>query len=165
MNRRAAFLLSSLALVALPLLAGCGFTPVYDTAGRGIGPVTIQTIDSRTGFFLQQELSRRAALEKSEGTPRTLSVALANVFRNTNLRQDSFYNRTQLQITATWTLRDSTQTEPKTGRVVVTVGYDTADQAFGDVALQADAEERAAVMLAERIWADIAVRAPRTPRR
>jgi hypothetical protein len=41
------------------------------------------------------------------------------------------------------------------GSVTTNVAYESLDQAYGDVALQADAEERVAGQIAERLWLDL----------
>jgi LPS-assembly lipoprotein len=161
MNRRTTLAVLAIGVVAgSGLLAGCGFQPVYSPDGRGIGPVQVALIDGRTGYLVQQELTRLATLERGAAPARRLEVVLDSAFASTNQRADGFFNRTQLTVTANWKLLGSREAPDGQGRVSVMVGYDTREQAFGTVSLQADAEERAAVMLAERIWADVAVRAP-----
>jgi LPS-assembly lipoprotein len=158
MDRRGAITL----LAGLTLAAGCGFAPVYDTGGRGIGPVEIGLIEGRTGHLLRQELLRRASLERGEGPPRVLVITLAFSFVNTNQQSTGFFNRTQMTVDASYTLTGTNPDAPDaTGKVTAMVGYDTLNQAFTDVSLQADAEERIAVMLADRLWADLATRAAR----
>lgn len=161
MKRQAVRLVLCCLLLGGPLAAsGCGFQPVYSPSGRGIGPVDVALIDGRTGFLVQQELARKAALERGTTPVRRLEVELTTSFIQTNQGSDGFFSRTQMTVAASWTLQGQAETPDGRGAVSVMVGYDSQDQAFGEVALQADAEERAAVLLADRIWSDVATRAP-----
>jgi LPS-assembly lipoprotein len=134
------------------LVAGCGFQPVYDTQGSGVGPVSVSEIPGRTGFLVRQELLRRAALERGEGQPRQLDVRLVTQFAGTSNQITGYATRTQMTVSANYRLVGSTNVE---GYVQSNVAYDGLNEAFGDVALQADAEERVAVLLADRIWMDL----------
>ena len=161
MNRRSAIaLITGTGLTGL--VAGCGFSPVYDLDGRGIGPVSIALIEGRTGHLLRQELLRKAALERSGRSERVLAITLSSAFENTNQQPTGFFSRTQLTVTADYTLTGANIEVPDArGRVAAMVGYDTQNQAFSEVSLQADAEERVAVLLADRLWTDLATRVRR----
>jgi LPS-assembly lipoprotein len=136
-------------------LAGCGFQPVYSTQGSGIGPVTIAAIEGRTGYYLRQELDRRAVLEQGTGSPRVLSVKISRTFAPAAIGTDGISARNELTVTATYVL-DAAPPLPKVqGAVEANVGYQSLDLAYGDVALQADAEERVAGQIAERLWLDL----------
>jgi LPS-assembly lipoprotein len=138
------------------LVSGCGFTPVYGTGGSGIGPLTIAQIDGRAGYFLRSELDRHAALEQGTTAPRTLTVKLVTSFNSAALAVDGLSARTLYTMTANYSLAPSAAgAAPLTGTVTTTVGYESLDQAYGDVALQADAEERAATQIADKVFADL----------
>jgi LPS-assembly lipoprotein len=149
----------SLQFGALAILlggSGCGFTPVYSTSGSGIGPLTISQIDGRAGYFLRQELDRRASLEQNDSPARTLNVKVVTSFASAALAVDGLSARTLYTLTANYTLSPATPSgRPLSGSVSTTVGYESLDQAYGDVALQADAEERAASEIAGKIFADL----------
>jgi LPS-assembly lipoprotein len=136
-------------------LAGCGFQPVYSTHGSGIGPVSITTIDGRTGYFLRQELERRAALEQGGQAPRVLTVKLTRVFSPAAQGVDGISLRNELTVTALYTLSAAPPLPAVAGSITASVAYESLDQAYGDVALQSDAEERIAGQLAERVWLDL----------
>jgi LPS-assembly lipoprotein len=146
-----------IAVVALVLMvSGCGFTPVYSTNGSGVGPLTVAQIEGRAGYFLRSELDRHAALEKGTTPPRTLTVKLITSFASAALAVDGLSARTLYTMTANYSLAPNTpESAPLTGIVTTTVGYESLDQAYGDVALQADAEERAAKQVADKIFADL----------
>jgi LPS-assembly lipoprotein len=154
--RHRTFGLMKSAMLALALLAsGCGFSPVYSTSGSGVGPVVIPEIDGRSGYFLRQELDRHAALEQGNSSPRTLTVKLVTRFASAALTPDGLSGRTLLTLTANYELQQAAGLRPLVGVISTTVGYESLDQAYGDVALQADAEQRAATQVADRIWADL----------
>ena len=138
------------------MAAGCGFSPVYSTNGSGVGPLTVVQIDGRAGYFLRSELDRHAALEQGSTSPRALTVKLVNSFGSAALAVDGLSARTLYTMTANYSLAPSTAGgAPIIGSVTTTVGYESLDQAYGDVALQADAEERAATQIADKIFADL----------
>ncbi|GIU66377.1 hypothetical protein PsB1_0531 [Candidatus Phycosocius spiralis] len=136
-------------------LVGCGFRPVYSTQGSGIGAVTIATIDGRTGYFLRQELERRADLEGKGENPRQLTVTLTRVFSPAAQGVDGISLRTELTVTADYKLSATPNLPEVIGTLTTSVAYESLDQAYGDVALQSDAEERIAGQLAARIWHDL----------
>lgn len=137
------------------ILAGCGFQPVYSTQGSGIGPVTVAAIDGRTGYYLRQELDRRAVLEQGSGTPRVLSVKFERTFTPAAQGPDGISSRNEMSVTATYVLAAAPPLPAVRGSVTTNVAYESLDQAYGDVALQADAEERVAGQIAERLWLDL----------
>jgi LPS-assembly lipoprotein len=138
------------------ILAGCGFQPVYSTNGSGVGPVSIEQIDGRVGYFLRQELDRRAVLEQGSSVPRVLTVKIAPSFASAAVSLDGISSRTLYTLTANYSLASQVPAgKPITGVIATTVGYESLDQAYGDIALQADAEERAASVVAEQIWIDL----------
>jgi LPS-assembly lipoprotein len=148
-------LVSTSAMALTLLLAGCGFAPVYSSGGSGVGPVSIAQIDGRAGFFLRQELDRYAVLEQGSAAPRLLTIKLVPSFTSAALSVDGLSARTLYTLTASYTLAPIGSDKPTVGVVTTTVGYESLDQAFGDVALQADAEERAAKQVADKVWADL----------
>ncbi len=148
-------LLKASVLSFVLMASGCGFSPVYGINGAGIGPVTIAQIDGRAGYFLHQELDRHASLEGGSTPARTLTVKVLTRFESAALAVDGLSGRTLLSLTANYSLEAANGGPPLVGTVSTTVGYESLDQAYGDVALQADAEQRASTQVASRIWADI----------
>jgi LPS-assembly lipoprotein len=144
-------------LLGLGLLASsaCGFAPVYQTGGSGLGPIEIGPIDGRAGYFLRQELDRFAALEQGNSAPRVLTIKLRPSFASAALATDGISARTLYTLTASYALSPVGKGKPITGEVATTLGYESLDQAYADVALQADAEERAAGQIAEKIFMDL----------
>lgn len=143
------------AVAAIFLVSACGFAPVYSTGGSSVGPVSINQIDGRTGYFLRQELERFANLERQAPASRVLTVKLETTFSSAAVAIDGLSARTLLTLTARYSLAPRDTSAPLSGVVSTTISYDSQDQAYSDVALQADAEERAATQIADKIWADL----------
>jgi hypothetical protein len=144
---------AGLVLVALTLVASCGFQPVYSASGVGIGQVSVAEIEGRAGYFVRNELVRLSLLEQRGAEVPTLNVRLTSIFRDASTRTNSFSDRTLLQVTADWRLEGAG--DPLTGQVTLDTGFDSRDAAYGGVVLQADAEERLAASIARAIWADM----------
>jgi LPS-assembly lipoprotein len=136
---------------------GCGFSPVYSTSGVGLGPVEVPVIEGRTGHFVRQELLRRAALETSgpNDSAQSLKVRLVSSFTPIAIKASGFGGRTQMTVTAYYSFASNKHPGPIESSVSTMVAFDTTDAAYGDVALQSDAEERVAIALVDRLWMDL----------
>lgn len=143
------------ALLGLGLLSACGFTPVYGVGGSGVGPVQIAPIEGRIGYFLGQNLQRRAGLESSNSEPRLLKISVKQRYYNVGLRSDGYATRTRVTFDAQYELGASEKMPEIKGLITSIVSFDSVEKAYSDVSLQSDAEERAANELSEKIWADI----------
>lgn len=142
---------------SLLVLAGCGLTPLYSNSGSSLGPIVVSQIDTRIGYFLHQKLEAHTALERGATSPRTLKVGLTKEYRDTNLRSDGFRTRIQMVVHAHYEL--SGTSDKVEGDVTTTIGYDGGADANSEIALSADAEERAANQLADKIWVELLNRA------
>ncbi|MBX3427990.1 MAG: hypothetical protein KF779_00255 [Hyphomonadaceae bacterium] len=143
------------------LVAACGFQPMYAPAGGGhaIGPVQIAEIEGKTGHVLRTELTRILAVEDDGSPPMNLQITLTEQVTRLGLRRDESSTRAELRLTANYVL---TPAEPRArvmrGSVFTVVNYDIPTQAFGEIAAQDDARERAAETMAQRFRAELALR-------
>lgn len=150
-------LLASLTL----LLAACGFQPMYMQPGGGnaIGPVQISEIDGKAGHVLRTELSRMLAVENDGSPPADLRITLVEQVTPLGIRLDESATRAELRLTANYIL---TPAQPGArvmrGSVFTVVTYDIPTAAFGEIAAQDDARERAAETMAQRFRAELALR-------
>jgi LPS-assembly lipoprotein len=151
-----------IATAALLLLAACGFSPMYAPAGGGaaIGPVSVEQIDGRAGHTLKTELDRILDPENQTGaTPANLRITLQEVISPLGIRIDESATRAELRLTANYVLSPpEAGATPIRGSVVTVVNYDIPRAAFGEIAAQDDARERAAETMAQRFRAELALR-------
>jgi LPS-assembly lipoprotein len=152
-------LLVPLALVAL---AGCGFRPMYAPLPDGSGPIgaiSVAPIDGKAGFVLQTELARLLTVTTGPGTPRVLEVELTESVVRLGYRIDESAQRADLIVRANYTLAPATDGEEAlTGSLSTTVSYDIPLSAFGEIAAQDDARERAGENLARMLRVELAQR-------
>ncbi|HVK81332.1 MAG TPA: LPS assembly lipoprotein LptE [Verrucomicrobiae bacterium] len=151
-----------IASLSLLLLAACGFQPMYAPAGGGnaIGPVSIVEIEGKAGHVLRTELTRLLAVEDDGSAPMELEITLIENVSNLGIRVDESATRAELRLTANYVLTPPTTTQARVmrGSVITTVNYDIPTAAFGEIAAQDDARERAAETMAQRFRAELAMR-------
>lgn len=153
-------LMARMALVALLLLAGCAFSPMYSNSAGGqsaIGPVAVQEIEGLAGHTLKRELDRLLAVENAGAVPLQLEIGLAESVAGTGYRVDESTTRAVLNLSANYILRYP-DGEVTRGSVWTHAVYDIPASAYGEVAAQNDARERAAEALARRMRAELAIR-------
>jgi LPS-assembly lipoprotein len=144
---------------AAALLTGCGFQPMYGSAALGgLGPIDIGEIEGKSGHVLRTELDRLFGVERGTGASRRLDITLTESISRLSLRIDDSASRADLVITGAYKLFDTDGKELFTGSVASTVSYDIPTSAFGEVAAQNDARERAGLDLAEKMRAELALR-------
>jgi|GEM_PF-227703 len=133
-------------------LSSCGFQPVYGNTDALSGPIAINQIDGRIGHRLRQELARtlRSGLPGvSEGA--FLTVTASESIQRLNLQANDSVSRTTIVAAANYTLRDADGQTLLFGNVKTQTDYDVAVSEYGDIALQTDARERVALLLARRL--------------
>jgi LPS-assembly lipoprotein len=143
------------------LLAACGFQPMYAPAGGGaaIGPVQVVQIDGKAGHVLKRELDRILAVENGAGEPMVLEITLSEQVTPLGIRRDESATRAELRLIANYVLTPpTTHGEVMRGSVFTVVNYDIPEAAFGEIAAQDDARERAAETMAQRFRAELALR-------
>ncbi|MEQ1810222.1 MAG: LPS assembly lipoprotein LptE [Terricaulis sp.] len=143
------------------LVASCGFQPMYAPPGGGnaIGPVQIAEIDGKAGHVLRTELNRILAVENDGSPPMHLQVTLTEQVTPLGLRRDESATRAELRLTANYILTPvQANGRVMRGSVFTVVNYDIPEAAFGEIAAQDDARERAAETMAQRFRAELALR-------
>lgn len=149
-------LIASLAL----FLSACGFQPMYAPAGGGaaIGPVEVSQIDGKAGHVLKTELDRIFSVENNGATPALLEITLQEQVTQLGIRRDESATRAELRLIANYVLTPGDRSRVMRGSVFTVVNYDIPSAAFGEIAAQDDARERAAETMAERFRAELALR-------
>lgn len=150
-------------LFALASLAGCGLSPMYSTQqGQGpIGAVEVGMIPGLAGHTLRSELDRLLSTERGDGPARPLQVTLREEVINLGLRLDESATRAELRLTADYVLgppAPGTAGREIRGSLLSVVNYEIPTGAFGVIAAQDDARERAAEVMAQRLRAELALR-------
>lgn len=143
------------------LLAACGFQPMYSpgAGANAIGPVQITEIQGKAGHVLRTELSRILAVENDGSPPANLEITLTEQVTPLGLRRDESSTRAELRLTANYVLTPSQEGgRVMRGSVFTVVNYDIPEAAFGAIAAQDDARERAAETMAQRFRAELALR-------
>lgn len=141
------------------LLAACGFQPMYAPPGGGsaIGPVQVSMIEGKAGHVLKTELDRILAVENNGAPPARLDITLQEQVIQLGLRVDESATRAEIRLFAEYVLTPADGPEIK-GNVTSVVNYDIPTAAFGEIAAQDDARERAAETMAQRFRAELALR-------
>lgn len=153
-----------LALAAAPV-AACGFEPLYDPGGPAAaaeGRVLVGTIDGEAGFALRRRLVDRlgAAAAPTHRLEATLDLHQVGVA----ITEEDVTSRFDVIGVAAWALYPIDGAAPvASGEAEAVAGYSApgADvtSAFAVLSARRDAEERLALILADRIAQRIAVEA------
>lgn len=148
-------LLASLTL----FVAACGFQPMYAQPGGGpaIGPIQVSMIEGKAGHVLRTELDRILAVENNGAPPARLDITLQEQVIQLGLRLDESATRAEIRLNAEYVLTPSTGAAIR-GNLTSVVNYDIPTAAFGEIAAQDDARERAAETMAQRFRAELALR-------
>ncbi len=151
-----------LAVAVTFMLAACGFSPMYasPTGESAIGPVQVTSIEGKAGHVLKTELDRMLRVEAADGgPPALLDIALTESVSQLGIRLDESASRAELRLTAAYVLTPAAPgAAPITGRLSSVVNYEIPLSAFGEIAAQDDARERAAETLAQNMRAELAMR-------
>lgn len=145
MSKRTA--LAGLAVLLLPALGACGFTPLYGDQGlvHGLSHVQVETPQTRTGYLIREDLQDDLALKPDEKPEYRLVVDLNEMRLPRGLRADATADRYETRLKVGYTL-----TRIATGEVVVkrsstiSVVTPATAQPYAGIVGQQDAQERAA---------------------
>lgn len=135
-------------------LSGCGFQPLYANGDSGLGTINIAPIDGRIGYFIGQNLNRKFETS-NPSKPRLLKVEVKTTLGNAALGQNSYTVRTIVTANVTYKLEAGETGAAINGAFSETSGYDVLGNAYGEVALGAQAEEKLAAIISDKIWFDI----------
>lgn len=145
-------------LFLVPLLAACGFQPLYGgpapTGVRaGLAAVEVALIEDRVGQQLRNELIRRFHPDGRARNPSyRLRIDLSIAKRDLALRKTEIATRASLRLTAKYALlnsRDGSRLIQGTSRI--TTSYDILRSDFATLAAEADARRRGVRELADEI--------------
>ncbi len=151
----------SLCLIASSLLlSACGFSPIYGTKGKGsasvsssLNNVQINNIQGERGQFLRNKLIDRLYFKSRPTTPEAqLNIYLTSFENKSGIQKDATATRSQLRMTANFTLRSiDNKEELFKGQASTVASYSKLDAQYGTLATQQDAYKRALIELSEQI--------------
>lgn len=158
-------------LVALVVLAGCGYRPLYGTQGAGAVPVEDRLASIRIGEpssrreqLVRNELMSEMATSAGTGAGYTLKLNVTNAGEPIITFPSPRESRRSLVLTVNYQLFGSDAKKPLTsGKVVSNVSYDVVRQPFADQQASDNALERAAKEAAGEIRTRLAVYFSRQP--
>lgn len=157
---------SLIVLLAVTLLAACGFQPLYKTGGPGPGAgATFETIEvrpiaDRVGQELRNHLFDVLTPRGQPVNPAWyLDVTLSESIEHIAVEQTSFSTRANLQLSARYELTSAAENgeEMHEGSVSVVSSYNILDSEYATLAAKRDARSRAVVNLSNDIRRQLAV--------
>lgn len=141
-------------------LSACGFAPLYAQQGvtSGLKQVGIEVPDTRTGYFLEQDL--RNGFGSDDSSPKTylLTVTMKEQHFSIGYKVDDTSTKSEITSNVGYNL-----TNVATGKSLYkstfteTVTYDTTTSPFTGIVSQQDAQERIAVSISQKIQTDLAL--------
>ena len=150
----------------MPLLPGCGFTPIYaeGTAARGLnGSIELGEVNDRMDFDMREQLEIR--LGRPEAPVYRLDVMAEVDTTGQAITKDAAITRYNLSATATYTLTPIGGTVPVvTDTVRSFTAYNATATVYSTYIADRDARHRLAVTLADQIATRIAAEASGLPR-
>jgi LPS-assembly lipoprotein len=152
---------AAFAVAALPLLAGCGFTPLYATTGvtPAMAKIEVITPEGRTGHLLSEDLQDDLAIARGEGETAKYRLVMSlderRYARGLDYQQvASWY---ELSLRVSYSLIDIESGKTLTAGVMpVSVSYNDPNDPYAGIVAQQDGQTRVANEAAQRIRIAIA---------
>ncbi|MHA6326248.1 LPS assembly lipoprotein LptE [Roseivivax sp. CAU 1753] len=158
------FVLAGLACLAgLAGLASCGFTPAYGPSGGAtaiLDRIAIEAPDNRQTYLLVRRLEER--LGRVDG-PLRLGVRYSIDEQDFGTTSAGFTTRYRLVGTVIYDLRDATGALITEGTIEEFVGFSATGSIVSTPAARADAQERLATILGDRIVEELIFAADQLP--
>ena len=147
-------------LLAAGALSGCGFAPMYAKSGLGmrLSDIDLDAPQTRTGYFLQQDL--RQTLDDDPARPKayTLKIVMSEDHYAIGYRIDDTSTRSEITSNVVYTLTDkATGKVLSTDHFTETVTYASTTSPFAGIVSQQAGQERLAEAVATRIQGALAV--------
>lgn len=141
-------------------LSACGFAPLYAQQGvtLGLKQIGIEVPDTRTGYFLEQDLRNGFGSDDASPKAYLLHVNMDERHFSIGYKVDDTSTRSEITSVVSYTLTDT-----KTGKKIYkdnfteTVTYDTTSSPFTGVVAQQDAQQRIAVAISQKIQTNLAL--------
>ncbi len=151
-----------LALALALAVAGCGFQPAYSPASAAAsGGISVPEIEGRSGHALRKALIEELATGLPGITEASLVVTLEEQLNRLAIRPDEAAARSDVIATGRYVL--DTGDRALTGSTRTETSFNVPVSAFGDIAAQTAAADRAMGTLARRIVEDLRLQLARDP--
>ena len=147
-------------IALLPLLAGCGFHPLYGDAKLQpqLASIYVEPVAERDGYELRNTLINLLASNgQSGGKTYRLKLTLNETNQGVALQNDATITRYNDTLTVGYVLTDDAGKEVTRGTQSSLASYNTVNSPYATLAGQQDADKRAAQEIAERIRLDLGV--------
>ena len=148
-------------LFVLPLLAACGFQPVYGPSGTGTALQNRVVVDeplTRESYLLTRQLEQR--LGRGNDPVYSLAVSISTEEESLAIDADGDIERYNLVGRADYTLVNTqTGAIAAQGQVQNFTGYSATGTTVAQLAAERDATERLMVILADRIVTELLAKA------
>ncbi len=153
-------------MLVLPLLSGCGFTPLYGRPETRAELSAVQVIapEGRAAFLLKQALDDDLGRDKAVAARFRLEMFDVQTRDPRGLTLEDVAERYVLGLAVSYRLVDSaTGAVVHAGKVTSQVSYDAVDAPYAGIAGREDAQARAAMDAARKIGLDLATWAAKRP--
>ncbi len=130
-------------LFTTPVLAGCGFTPLYAAPGVAPGLSAIETIapEGRTGYLLREALDDALARDAAKTPVWRLTIDLTETRTARGRRTDASASRYELVLVGDWKLTNQTTgAVAREGTARTEVTFDRADRPYASIAAHQDGQ-------------------------
>jgi len=141
-------------------LTGCGFAPLYAKTGltANLSQVAIEVPQTRTGYFLEQDLRNGFGSDETSAKAFLLTVGMRERHYSVGYKVDDTSTRSEITSNVVYSLKDITTGKVLyTNRFSETVTYDTSKSPFTGVISQQDAQQRIATAISSQIQRDLAL--------
>ena len=148
-----------LAVMALPALSACGFTPLYATPGvtPNLAGVDVITPEGRTGHLLSEDLQDDLAIDRGKAPIYRLALNVDEKRYARGLSTEQLATWYELSVRVSYSLIEiSTGKTLTAGMTPVSVSYDAANDPYAGIVAQQDGQKRAAAEAAQRIRIELA---------
>lgn len=149
-----------LALSCFALLSACGFAPLYAQQGltMNLSQIALEVPQTRTGYFLEQNLSNNLGNQAQTGKIYNLKVVMVENHYSIGYRVDDTSTRSELTNSVAYVLTDIRTGETLTqGAFTETVTYNTSTSPFTGIVSQQDAQKRIAASVAQKLQTALAL--------
>ncbi len=151
---------AALGLAALP---GCGFKPIYAQStgvNADFGAIQVHTGDGRSAYLVRQALLNTMGAERPGVPPRyDLRLEVQERRLGLGLRVNEVATRYEIRLTARYAVHDleNDNAVMTRGASVAAASFDVTDDVYADIAVEENAKQRAADLLASKLQRELAL--------